>query len=73
MSDSTATKSRRSPTRKPPAAKPAVPATPQTRVRHGRFHDAVWERAETRAEGRGVWEVLRQKLAEYADERDHTP
>ena len=68
----------------PRGAKPAAAKTPAkgagskggqlngSTVRHGKFADPVWQRAEERAarEGRGVWEVLRQKLAEYADELD---
>ena len=39
-------------------------------TRHGKVVTPVWERAQARAgyEGRGIWEVIRQQLAEYGNE-----
>jgi Mg-chelatase subunit ChlD len=61
-------------TAKKTAAKKTTPA-PSKRgamngamVRHGKVHDITWDAAEAKAvsEGRGLWEVIRQLLAEYA-------
>lgn len=39
----------------------------QSTTRHGKVADPVWETAAEKAsgEGRGIWEVIRQFLAEY--------